>query len=118
MSAENPKQIAIALAGQFKQAGMTQSHISEAIGASQSQISRVLSGKICRHTKLLRRLRNYADMHIKPTKGADVRMNAELMAALSVAWNGTDAHAHALAQVIRSLAKLIQSRPILPDEGP
>jgi predicted XRE-type DNA-binding protein len=118
MPAENPKQIAIALAGQFKQAGMTQSHISEGVGASQSQISRVLSGKICRHTKLLRRLRDYADMHIKPVERADVRMNVELMAALSVVWDGTDAHAHALAQVIRSLAELVRSKPLFPDGGP
>lgn len=40
-------------AARAKQLGMTQEAIANALGASQSQVSRVLSGHAKRHSKLL-----------------------------------------------------------------
>lgn len=106
MTANTPKQLALALAPQFKSAGLTQAEIANAIGASQSQVSRVLSGHIKRRTKLLEKLCIYAKKQMPHTDGPDVRTNSELMSALTEVWDGTEDHAQALAQVIRSLAQL------------
>lgn len=106
MPSPDPKHIASSLSARFKAAGITQSAIADAIGVSQSQVSRVFSGYITRRTKLLEKLCVYASSQLHLEKQPNVRRNAELMAALSEVWDGSDAHARALAQVIRSLATL------------
>lgn len=106
MTSGSPKQLALSLAPQFKSARLTQAEIASAIGASQSQVSRVLSGHIKHHTKLLEKLCIYAKNQLPYIDKPDVRKNSELMSALAEVWDGTEAHAQALAQVIRSLARL------------
>lgn len=113
MHPDDPKQVAHELASLFKAAGITQTAISIAIGVNQSQVSRVLSGQITRRTKLLDKLCVYAESRLAATDKPDVRTNLELMAALGEVWDGSDTHAHALAQVIRSLAQL---HPIPPHQ--
>ncbi|WP_217450862.1 helix-turn-helix domain-containing protein [Vogesella oryzae] len=106
MTSDTPKQLALALAPQFKSAGLTQDEIAYAIGASQSQVSRVLSGHIKHRTKLFEKLCIYAKNQLPHIEKPDVRANSELMSALAEVWDGTEDHAQALAQVIRSLAQL------------
>lgn len=120
MAESDPRRIASSLAVRFKAAGVTQSKIASAIGVSQSQVSRVLSGRIIRHTKLLERLCIYASSQLHLNKRPNVSRNAELMAALSEVWDGSDAHAQALAEVIRSLATLrdLSYRPFTQEEKP
>jgi transcriptional regulator with XRE-family HTH domain len=120
MAESDPRRIASSLAVRFKDAGITQSTIASAIGVNQSQVSRVLSGRIVRHTKLLEKLCIYASSQLHLNKRPTVSRNAELMAALSEVWDGSDAHAHALAQVIRSLATLrgLSYHPFTQEEKP
>lgn len=106
MPNEDPRLIAHALADQFKAAGLTQAAIASTIGVSQSQVSRVLAGHIKRRTKLLDALCVYAESQILHIDKPDVRKNSVLMSALTQVWDGTETHAQALAQVIRSLAQL------------
>lgn len=116
MLPDDPKQIALELASLFKATGITQTVLAMAMGVNQSQVSRVLSGQITRRTKLLDRLCIYAESRLIVTDKPDVRANRELMAALGEVWDGTDTHAHALAQVIRSLAHLHPVPPHLHHE--
>lgn len=105
-----PRRLALSLAARIRSEGITQTQLAVAIEASQSQVSRILSGRIVRHTKLLDRLCAYARHRLNFGKHSDVRRNAELMAALADVWDGSDEHAHALAQIIRSLAELDRFR--------
>ncbi|SCK14376.1 Predicted transcriptional regulator with C-terminal CBS domains [Vogesella sp. LIG4] len=116
MHPDDPKQKAHELASLFKAAGITQTALAMAMGVNQSQVSRVLSGQITRRTKLLNKLCIYAESKLAITDKPDVRTNRELMAALGEVWDGTATHAHALAQVIRSLAQLHPVPPHLHHE--
>lgn len=105
-TSSNPQRLALKLAPRFKGAGVTQSELARAVGASQSQVSRILAGRIVRHTRLLDRICIYASRRLNCGRHTDARRNSELMSALAEVWDGSDQHAHALAQVIRSLAEL------------
>ncbi|WP_408492165.1 helix-turn-helix domain-containing protein [Paraburkholderia strydomiana] len=109
-SSSEARRLALLLASHFASAGVTQNALAIAIDASQSQVSRILSGRIVRHTKLLERLCIYASRRLKFHRRRDVRQNAELMSALTDVWDGSDEHAQALAHVIRSLAELDELR--------
>jgi transcriptional regulator with XRE-family HTH domain len=106
----DPRRLALSLASHFASAGLTQNQLASSIGASQSQVSRILSGRIVRRTKLLDKLFIYANRRLNFGRGRDVRRNAELMSALTDVWDGSNEHAHALAHVIRSLAELDELR--------
>jgi len=109
-SSSEARRLALLLASHFASAGVTQNTLALAVDASQSQVSRILSGRIVRHTKLLEKLCIYASRRLKFHRRRDVRQNAELMSALTDVWDGSDEHAHALAHVIRSLAELDELR--------
>jgi transcriptional regulator with XRE-family HTH domain len=97
--------MALQAAARAKQLGLTQGGIATALGASQSQVSRVLSGLAKRHSKLLDAVCKYVFSHPhRESDGTDG--NHELMQAISDVWDGTPQHAHALATVIRSLSLL------------
>ena len=79
--------------------------IAIAVGASQSQVSRVLSGHSVRRSKLFDVICKYvysADRAGSPHP----EKSAELMDALRSVWDGSPRHAKALALVIRSLGEL------------
>ena len=92
-------------AARAKQLGLTQEAIAAALGASQSQVSRVLSGHAKRHSKLLDAVCKYVFSHSQGESGS-TDGNRELMQAINDVWYGTPQHAHALATVIRSLSLL------------
>lgn len=107
---------AVALAAlRIKQFGITQESISQSIGASQSQISRILSGRTSPSSKLAIDLCTYVSQAVGGVSREAVAGNDELMNALKDVWDGTPAHARALATVIRSLG-LFRSSP-LPDRS-
>ncbi len=89
--------------------GLTQKAISEALGASQSQISRVLSGHSRRRSKLLARTCEYVFSQ-SASGSPQPQDSAALMAALAATWDGSPQHADALALVIRSLGSLTPVR--------
>lgn len=90
----------------LRRSGITQITLAEELGVSQSQVSRVLSGKSSKRSKLLARICNYAFKPPPPAAAEAVKQNEELIKALAETWDGTQEHAQALATVIRSLGAL------------
>lgn len=86
--------------------GITQVQIADAIGASQSQVSRVLSGQGIRHSRLMEEVCLYVEQFSVGVTADAVRGNAELIEAIQATWDGSATHARALSTVIRSLAVL------------
>lgn len=92
-----------------RELGLTQAMIAEAVGASQSQVSRVLSGAGARRSRLFDEVCRYVfSIDAKPSKVEDSK---ELTSALAEVWDGTPGHARALALVIRSLGALSAGAP-------
>jgi transcriptional regulator with XRE-family HTH domain len=89
-----------------KRLRITQQKIAEATGLSQSQVSRLLSGKSVRRSDSLDRVCVYVKSLSKGVTPSDVRGCAPLVESLALVWDGSQSHAEALAVVIRSLGTL------------
>jgi transcriptional regulator with XRE-family HTH domain len=85
---------------------ITQSQIASDLGASQSQVSRILMGKGMRSSRLAEELWLYLEKYQGGVTTDLVKKNGDLMEALATTWDGTAVHARALASVIRSLSAL------------
>lgn len=96
---------ALLAAKRAKELGLSQISIAAAVSASQSQVSRVLSGRSRRRSKLLTAVCKYVFLSSRRHEARPEKSPA-LMAALSEVWDGTDEHAQALSLVIRSLGSL------------
>ena len=97
--------IAKALRTIFADRNMTQSHIAEATGIHQSQVSRILRGRFARIDGNVKRICKYAN--IKPGKiGSDPSGNRVLMDALRGVWDGTDEHARLIARILKDIGAL------------
>jgi transcriptional regulator with XRE-family HTH domain len=94
------------VADKVRQLGLSQEHIAQAIGASQSQVSRLLSGTGRRRSRLFQQVCKYVHSQVKPGGMVPAARNPALSAALDEVWDGTEDHAEALALVIRSLGAL------------
>ena len=91
----------------FRRHGVTQDEVGAVVGASQPHVSRVLQGNLSRATKLSEEICLYAErLEDGGVTLEAVRSNDDLIEALRVTWDGSSAHARALASVIRSLAVL------------
>lgn len=97
---------AVGLAQLARSAGLTQKDIANAVDANQSQVSRILSGKMVRRSKLFDEICIYVNNAVKGISPETVRGNEELMDAIASVWDGTAHQANALAHVIRSLGGL------------
>ena len=86
--------------------GITQQEIAHALGASQSQVSRILCGTGVKRSRLQEEVCLYVERFDVGVTAEAVRSNDELIDAIRTTWNGTAAHAKALSAVIRSLAVL------------
>jgi transcriptional regulator with XRE-family HTH domain len=86
--------------------GITQGDIADAVQASQSQVSRILSGEFSRTSRVAEEVFLFVERYGVGVTVEAVKSNEELVTALSETWNGSAAHAKALATVIRSLAAL------------
>jgi transcriptional regulator with XRE-family HTH domain len=87
-------------------AQLTQEQIAAALGVSQAQVSRVLAGKLERRSKLFEAISVYVrSAGGRSGKAAAIR-NGVLQDALIETWDGTQAHAQALAVVIRAMGVL------------
>ncbi len=91
-------------AARAREIGLTQQDVANALGASQSQVSRVLAGQSRRRSRLFDQVCKY----VFSAGRADAKRAppAELTDALHAVWDGTPEHATALALVIRSLGAL------------
>lgn len=86
--------------------GITQGDIANAVQASQSQVSRILSGESSKASRVAEDVFLFVEKYGIGVTAEAVQRNEELVTALSEIWNGSSAHAKALATVIRSLAAL------------
>lgn len=89
-----------------RRAALTQQAIADALGFSQGQVSRVLSGHLLRQSRVFREVSVYVDARLTPARGHAALNQPAICDALAHTWDGTEAHAQALAAVIRSLALL------------
>lgn len=108
--------IALAMGERARHLGLTQTAIAEAIGASQSQVSRVLAGKGLGHGRLHVAVCNYVQQYGSKTSVKSVRDNSELVEALAAAWDGTPQQSLVLATIIRGLGALGQGRPVAAEK--
>jgi transcriptional regulator with XRE-family HTH domain len=90
----------------LEELGLSQFALAKALRCSQSQVSRVLSGRTSSASKLAIDLCNYASILAPRVERSGVIANDDLINALTAVWDGTPAHARALAVVIRSLGTL------------
>ena len=105
---------ALTAARAAKLAGLSQLDIAKAVGASQSQVSRILAGKSRRRSKLFTDICIFAlnTPGVASNNGRpNVSTNDDLMAAINAVWDGTHQHAKALAIVIHSLGALGTAAP-------
>ncbi|WP_035202188.1 transcriptional regulator [Acidovorax sp. CF316] len=86
--------------------GIAQADIAAHVGASQSQVSRILKGDGIRASRLFEEVCLFVERFEGGVSADLVRSNGELIEALQVTWDGSASHAKALAAVIRSLAVL------------
>lgn len=86
--------------------GITQIQIAEGVGASQSQVSRILRGSGLRQSRLFEEVCLYVERFEGGVTAEAVCSNSDLIDALRSVWNGSAAHARALSSVIRTLAVL------------
>lgn len=93
-----------------REQGIKQGQLAEALGASQSQISRILAGKGQRQSRLTEEVCLFVEQFNEGVTLDAVRANRELLEALQSVWDGSDAHAKALAVVIKSLSGLQRNR--------
>ena len=89
-----------------KARNITQAQIATDLGASQSQVSRILQGTGIKTTRLAEEVCLYAEKLSGGVTADAVRRNDELVKALKQTWDGSAMHARALSSVIRSLAVL------------
>ena len=90
----------------LRQHKISQAELADIVGASQPQVSRILNAKGLRATRLCEEICLYAERLAGGVSADAVRNNDELVEALRDVWDGSDAHAKALAVVIRSLTAL------------
>lgn len=89
-----------------RELGLTQAHIAQALQISQSQVSRILSGRARRRSRLFADICKYVHDSGMANSDAALGQAQEIHDALKVVWDGTPEHARALAVVIRSLGAL------------
>ncbi|MCT9813212.1 helix-turn-helix domain-containing protein [Acidovorax sp. Be4] len=86
--------------------GITQADIAAHVGASQPQVSRILTGECMRVSRLFEEVCLFVERFESGVTVDAVRGNRDLIDALQVTWDGSASHAKALATVIRSMAVL------------
>lgn len=86
--------------------GITQAQIAADLGASQSQVSRILNGQGEKASRLAEEVCLYVERLEGGVTAESVRENGDLVDALMATWDGSATHARALSAVIRSLSAL------------
>ncbi len=90
-----------------KSLGLTQEEIANGLGASQSQVSRVLSGQTKKYAGLAERVCNYVNSHFQGISRESIASNDDLMGALACVWDGSSQQARLLANLIRAAGALM-----------
>ena len=95
--------------------GITQAQIAADLGASQSQVSRILQAQGVRASRLAEEVCLYVERFEGGVTAESVKSNEDLVSALTVTWDGSATHARALSAVIRSLSALGPNQPKIPE---
>lgn len=106
------------VAKRARELGLTQSIIATQLNASQSQVSRILSGASRRRSKLFDSVCKYVLSVGQVPSHEAIAESKELNEALATVWDGTPEHAQALALVIRSLGALHPSSSAIRNKTP
>jgi len=109
MEYANIKTTSISIAQKAKQLNITQEVISKAIGASQSQVSRVFSGRSKRTSRVFVEICNYVNKYQSGVTTEMVSRNHELLEAIASVWDGSERQSNALASVIRTLGLVMNN---------
>lgn len=106
------------VAKRARELGLTQSIIATQLNASQSQVSRILSGASRRRSKLFDSVCKYVLSVGQGPSHEAIAESRELTEALASVWDGTPEHAQALALVIRSLGALHPGGNVIRNSPP
>ncbi len=101
----SPNVISTTLTLRLKEMGKGQAEIADDTGLSQSQISRIVTGKFKLCSKNVLNLCKYAEIKIVESD-VEVRWNDKLANALNFAWDGTEEHAKAINQILRAIGSI------------
>jgi len=102
----------ILAAERAKTLGLTQESISLAVNASQSQVSRVLSGRVKKYAGLAERVCIYVNSQSSVFSNDTLSLNDELISAIASVWDGSADQARLLANLIRAAGALNYSQGI------
>jgi transcriptional regulator with XRE-family HTH domain len=86
--------------------GLTQEAIAAELAISQSQVSRVLSGKSRRASRVCVRVCEYVENLAAPGPRRRAPISPELAQAVTGVWDGTTEHAELLAALLNTLSAL------------
>jgi transcriptional regulator with XRE-family HTH domain len=82
--------------------GLSQSELANAAGVSQSTVSRALRKAPGKHSNASRRLCVYAGIEAEDATGSTVVGTKLVLKTFENIWDGTDAHAAAIARIIEA----------------
>lgn len=101
----SPTIISTTLNLRLKEMGKLQAEIAEDTGLSQSQISRIVTGKFKFCSKNVLNLCKYAEIKIVESD-LEAKWNDKLTSALNFAWDGTEEHAKAINKILRAIGSI------------
>lgn len=85
---------------------VTQAQVAAAAGVDQSQVSRILAGRCTRLSTNVERLCRLEHAMRSRSTLSDAHLRKPIDAAIAAVWDGSSAHASAIAEVVLSLGPL------------
>lgn len=104
MQNKDLRQRALLAAARATSAGLRQETIADAVGVSQSQVSRVLSGESRRASKVYVRVCEYVESFPGPKRIQTA--TPQMTEALARLWDGTTEHAEILVALLNTMSAL------------
>jgi transcriptional regulator with XRE-family HTH domain len=81
---------------------LSQSELASRAGVNQATVSRALRKQPTRHSRALQRLCIYADIEYGEGPKSTTSSSKLIIEAFQEVWDGTDAHAAAIARIIQA----------------
>jgi transcriptional regulator with XRE-family HTH domain len=101
----SPDIISTTLTLRLREIGKVQAEIAVDTGLSQSQISRIVTGKFKLCSKNVLNLCKYAEIKIVESD-LEEKWSDKLTNALNFAWDGTEEHAKAINKILRAIGSI------------
>lgn len=102
--------ISVQLRDFMKTKGLSQSALAKAAGVNQSTVSRALRQAPARHSEAMLRLCRYAGISDLQSESSTARGAKLVLTSFEKVWDGSDAHATAIARIIDASKGLIPER--------